>query len=359
MRVVNRDERAGTVSVEAIDDTGRRFGPVTLWVGAGESRHFNSRDLEYGNAAAGLSGVVGPGEGAWRLELESELDIEVLAYLRTMDGFLSGMHDVVLPDRGVHWVPIFNPGSDDTQESRLRLTNLGDMPATVRIVGIDDRGVSSEATTVVPGGASRLLSAQELKRLGLGDGAGAWQLRLESDQSIRVMNLMRSTAGHLSNLSTAPANVSFDASGAPIHRVPWLPAAGGNVEGFVRVINQDDQAGVVAIHAIDDAGVRRGRLELSLEGRQTVNFDSNDLEFGNAAKGLPGGVGTGDGGWRLELQSGLAIKVLAYARTVDGLLTSLHDVAPEAGPDRHVGVLNPGSDHHHVSLLRLVNPGDE
>ena len=359
VRVVNRDDRAGAVSIEAIDDTGRLFGPVTLWVGAGESRHFSSRDLEYGNAATGLSGVVGPGEGAWRLELESELDIEVLAYLRTQDGFVAGMHDVVLPDRGVHWVPIINPGSDDRQVSQLRLTNLGDMLATVRIVGIGDRGVSSEAETVVPGGASRLLSAQELERLGLGDGAGKWQLRLESDQSIRVMNLMRSPAGHLTNLSTAPANVSFDASGAPIHRVPLMPASGDNVQGIVRVINQDDEAGVVTIHAIDDAGVRRGMLGLALEGRQTVNFDSDDLEFGNVAKGLWGGVGSGDGGWRLELQSGLAIKVLAYARTGDGLLTSLHDVAPAAGPDRHVGVFNPGSDRHRVSLLRLVNPGDE
>ena len=259
------------------------------------------------------------------------------------------MHDVVLPDRGVHWVPIFNPGSDDRQVSQLRLTNLGDMLATVRIVGIDDRGVSSEAETAVPVGSVAAA-------VGAGAGtprsrrrAGKWQLR----PGVRSVDPRdepdAQSAGHLTNLSTAPEHVLVRCRGAPIHRVPWMPAAGGNVQGFVRVINQDDKAGVVTIHAIDDAGVHRGRLALTLDGLQTVNFDSNDLEFGNAARGLSGGVGTGVGGWRLEWQSGLAIKVLAYARTGDGLLTSLHDVAPVAGPDRHVGVFNPGSDRHQVS----------
>ena len=218
-------------------------------------------------------------------------------------------------------------------------------------------GVSAETETVVSGGASLLLSARELERLGLGDGTGKWQLRLESDQSIRVMNLMRSPAGHLTNLSTAPAQVSLDASGAPIHHVPLMPAAGGDMQGLVRVINHDDQAGVVTIHAINDAGVRQGILELALDDRQTIHFDSYDLEYGNAANGLSGGVGTGDAGWRLELKSSLSIEVLAYAYTTGGLLTSLHDVAPAAGPDRHMGVFNPGNSRHQVSLLRLVNPG--
>ena len=160
VRVVNRDDRAGTVSIEAIDDTGRRYGPVTLWVQARASSHFSSGDLEYGNAAKGLSGAVGQGNGAWRLEMDSELDIEVLAYLQTGDGFLAAMHDVVRPDRGIHRVPIFNPGSDDGQVSMLRLTNPGDALATVRIVGIDDHGVSAEAETVVSRGASLLLSAR-------------------------------------------------------------------------------------------------------------------------------------------------------------------------------------------------------
>ena len=39
---------------------------MTLWVGAGRAGISTPEILEYGNAATGLSGVVGPGEGAWR-----------------------------------------------------------------------------------------------------------------------------------------------------------------------------------------------------------------------------------------------------------------------------------------------------
>ena len=42
-----------------------------------------------------FSAGVGAGEGDWRLELTSAQDIVVGAYVRTPDGFLTGMHDVV------------------------------------------------------------------------------------------------------------------------------------------------------------------------------------------------------------------------------------------------------------------------
>ena len=38
----------------------------------------------------------------------------------------------------------------------------------------------------------------------LGDGAGKWQLTIESDSPVAAMSLLRSPTGHLTNLSTAP-----------------------------------------------------------------------------------------------------------------------------------------------------------
>ena len=359
VRVVNRDDEAGTVSIEAIDDTGERFGPVTLSIGAGETVHFNSDDLEEGNAGKGLSGGVGEGSGDWRLELDSALDLEVLAYLRTTDGFLTAMHDAAPLDRSGHRVATFNPASNANQVSELRLINPGEEEASVRIVGIDDAGAVSEAETTVPAGASVTHTAQELEALGLGDGKGKWQLRVESDRAVRVLSLLRSPTGHLTNLSTAPASLAIDGEGAAVHRVALMPAAGGFVQGFVRVINHDDEPGTVAIDVIDDTGERRGSLELALEARETAHFNADDLRSGNPAKGLSGSVAEGVGAWRLEMRSSLAIEVLAYARTRDGFLTSLHDVSPIAGHDHHVGVFNPGSNRNQVSSLRLVNPGDE
>ena len=59
-----------------------------------------------------------------------------------------------------------------------------------------------------------------------------------------------------------------------------------------------------------------------------MQFNSSELEDGNPAKGLSGGVGDdGDGDWRLELTSDLDIEALAYIRTDSGFLTTVHDVA--------------------------------
>ena len=57
-------------------------------------------------------------------------------------------------------------------------------------------------------GEARTISAQELESGGsglrgqFGDGEGKWQLFVSADRPIRVMNLLRSPTGHLTNLST-------------------------------------------------------------------------------------------------------------------------------------------------------------
>ena len=130
-RVINHSAEAGEVRIDAVDDEGESYGAVMLAIDAGEAAHFNSDDLENGNAAKGLSGSVEADQGDWRLQLSSELDIEVLSYIRTSDGFVTAMHDTVPSEGGRHRVVFFNPGSNDSQVSRLRLVNPGDEAAAV------------------------------------------------------------------------------------------------------------------------------------------------------------------------------------------------------------------------------------
>ena len=88
MRIVNRSNRAGTVTIVATDDRGRDYGPVTLSLDAGEAQHFSAQDLENGNPDSGLQGHVGDREGNWRLTLTTELDIAALAFLRNPGGIV-------------------------------------------------------------------------------------------------------------------------------------------------------------------------------------------------------------------------------------------------------------------------------
>ena len=237
-RIVNHSDRAGEVQIEAFDDSGKSAGPVTLPIDANETVHFNSDDLEGGNAKKGIEAGTGPPEeGNWRLELTSPLDLEVLSYMRTKDdGFLTSLHDLVPRTESMHRVVTFNPGKNRNQVSWLRLMNPGEEAAAVRIEGIDDKGRSPDEVVevTVPAGASRVLSAAELESGGddftgaLGTGSGKWQLMVSSEQAIEVMSLLSSPTGHLTNLSGVPDNAeSGDDGVTTMHTVPMFPAASG------------------------------------------------------------------------------------------------------------------------------------
>ena len=372
-RIVNRSDRAGEVQIEAVDDSGKSAGTVTLPIGANETKHFNSDDLEGGNAKGIGKGTGPPTAGNWRLELTSDLDLEVLSYMRTKnDGFLTSLHDLVPRTETGHRVVTFNPGKNRNQVSWLRLMNPGDAEAEVTIEGVDDKGRSSgEAVEVsVPAGASRMLSAAELEsgegegvRGALGAGSGKWQLMVSSERVIEVMSLLSSPTGHLTNLSGVPDNAESGDDGATTtHTVPLFPSASDSRrrQGFVRLINRSGQPGEVGVEAWDDEGMHRGPVTISIGANETLHFNSTDLEEGNPQKGwLSGGIGApGTGDWRLRLSSTLELDILAYIRTGDGFLTSMHDVVPSTEAGHRVVTFNPGSNEQQESSLRLINPGD-
>ena len=289
VRIVNRSGQAGTVRMTAIDDNGDRSAPVTLALEAEETVNFRSSELERGAASKGLPVGVGDGEGNWRLVLETGLVIQPLAYIRTADGFVTSMHDVVPVSGGERWVVFFNPGSNNRQVSLLRLINPGTTAAEVEVTARDDAGAVAPGGAVrlrLPAGASRTLTAQELEAGGddftgsLGDGAGKWRLSVTSNAAIEVMNMLRTPTGHLANLSTAP-NVVRVAEGA--FRVPEMvtvPAGSylmGAPESEARRRSNEGPVHLVTIGYSFDVGkyeVTRGEFArfVSETGHVTANL---------------------------------------------------------------------------------------
>ena len=382
-RIINRSRLSGTVAIHGVDDAGQRFGPSVLSLAAGQAVHFNSDDLEMGNAGKGLPDGLGDGDGDWQLRLVTGLDIEALAYVRTDDGFLTAMHEAANNKSQGSFeplVPIFNPASNRNQASKLRLINSMQQPLWLGIRGFDDRGHSnfSGPSVEVANWASRSITAQELERE-IGDGVGKWRLGISArnpnpndewlidripaarDQivgKIGVMSLLESPTGHLTNL-TSPAVPAGRQASLPL----FISASNPTQQGFVRVIHHGNASTAVTIHAIDDAGQRRGPVRLSLGAGDSVHFNSNDLEMGNAAKGLSGGLGAGEGDWRLELAVDSAdatseIQALTYVRTNDGFLTGMNALAPQSNGRHEVVIFNPASNRNQVSRLRLINPAD-
>ena len=327
VRVLNRSDVAGVVLIEAVDDAGVRSEPVRLAIGAGGAAHFNSADLESGNAMKGLpTGVGVPTTGSWRLELYSALDIEALAYIRTPDGFLTSIHDVVPRYQRACWearrLPsdrrsaIFNPASNSTRRSILRLINAGRYRLHLPIWGIDDVGTVRGFAFDVRAGAATA-TADQLQGLGLDAGVGKWRLVIDAPRQVAAMSLLESPDGYLTNLSTAPLP---DADG--IWRVPFFPTSSdASVQGFVRVANLGNVSAEAAIVAVDDGGMHTRPVVLELGPRQTVHFNSRDLEQGNDVKGLPRGVGSPtQGDWRLAISTESDIRVTSFVRGPRGFL---------------------------------------
>lgn len=222
VRIINHSDATASVRIEATDDSGHAPRAIALSIRAGESVHFNSDDLEDGNPGKGLPRGIGGGEGDWRLEVSTSLSIEPLAYVRTADGFLTSMHDTVESAHMQHHVPFFNPGSNHSQQSRLRLINPESREVEVTISGVDDRGELAHGgevhVTLSPRGA-RMITAQQLEngsatlRGSLGDGEGKWRLFIEAEHAIYVMSLLQSVTGNLTNLSTSTVDPEVAISG--------------------------------------------------------------------------------------------------------------------------------------------------
>ena len=218
VRIFNRENREGQVTISARDDAGNRPDPITLDLEAEATTTFDANDLEQGNDEKGIDTGIGSGEGAWRLELESELDLLALVFVRTTTGAINSLSSIDrgttdLPD-GSCFVPYFHASEDDDPESSLRLDNFSDSDALVEIVGHDDDGetasdgaieITLAAGTAQTITASELVSGADGFSGSLGEGSGSWRLNVSADQPVSVVNLIENPDSQLVRISSCAA----------------------------------------------------------------------------------------------------------------------------------------------------------
>ena len=301
LRILNDSDASGTVTVYAIDDTGTRSGPATFTLNSWAAAEFDATELADGNATTGLTGSLGTGTGDWRLEIETELSIEPLAYVRAADGTLSVMHDTVrgteVAGVSTFHVPIFNPSTNVTQASRIRLINPGDAVATVTIGGRDDTGAAASGGQVqltIPANGARTLTAQQLEAGDasvtgrLGAGVGRWRLSVSADRPIQVVNVAVTTAGVWNNLSTTAV------------RGPAPADHGAFSERF---------NGLSVVYETDG-----GRFTLSVQagGRFTETGESDGMAVSDSGTYLYSGIGPDAGRLTLEYNDGNACAANFY-----------------------------------------------
>lgn len=218
IRVTNQNASLdAAVAVLAINEKGVFSDKisVTFTVKPNETKQFTVSDLEKGNTTKGLTGAIGTGTGNWRLFVYSTSLVNVAAFVRTPDGFLSAIHDIAPVQSGgtVHSVGIFNPASNPNQRSKLHLINNFGDNNTFTITAIDDAGNPAKGGSLkITLGSMQFISLtstdleQGNKALGLigafGAGTGKWRLKVTSVYQSVVMSFMELPGGYFSNLST-------------------------------------------------------------------------------------------------------------------------------------------------------------
>ncbi|TDJ31495.1 MAG: hypothetical protein E2O61_15670 [Gammaproteobacteria bacterium] len=368
VRVVNKSSATGLVTMSCIDKDGNAApsGDLTFTLGPNESKQFNSLDYENGNAGKGLVGELGDGTGKWQCSVTSGLDLEIMSLIRTPDGFVTSVTDVVpVSSTGVNEIYFGNPASNQNQQSFLRVVNKSSTTGLVTVSGIDKDG------NAAPGGdLTFTLGPNESKGFNsldyengnpakgltgaLGDGAGKWWLSVTSPLDLEVMSLIRSPDGFLTNLSGVTPK---DDQGN--HRIFFANSASNlDQQTFIRVINTSDAVGMVIVSGVDDEGfvAPGGDVQFELGPFASKGMNIQDLEVGNAGKGLLGALGDGSGRWQLTVSSALALQVMNMIRTADGFVTNLSQVTPKPQPSTNdVFFVNPGTNLSQRSFLRLVN----
>ena len=97
LRVVNESNQVANITVSGIDDTGNSApgGTVTFELPQQSSLTLTAQDLEGGNTSLGLVGAMGNGSGKWRLNVISDVAVQVQSILETPNGFVTNLSSSV------------------------------------------------------------------------------------------------------------------------------------------------------------------------------------------------------------------------------------------------------------------------
>ncbi len=332
LRIVNTNDVAGTVTINAVDDAGNISTTITFELAAYQSKQLNAQDLEQGNAGKDLTGSLGDGTGKWRLTVSSTLELEVMSLIRTPDGFLTNLSGMVdEAGAGLHVIYFANPAATIEKQTFLRIINPTNQDSTVTITAIDDNGLgapSGDVTFVLAANTSKQMNIADLefgnivKGLTgmLGSGTGRWRLTVSATTDVEVMSLIRTPDGFLTNLSrTTP--ISGDANEVLV----FNPASNVNQRSSLRLVNKTNALASVTISGIDDSGAAApgGTISFTIAANSAVEITAQDIELGNVPVGIMGALGDGIGKWKLQVVSTANLEVQSLLNTPTGFLTNL------------------------------------
>lgn len=101
------------------------------------------------------------------------------------------------------------------------------------------------------------------------------------------------------------------------------PAGNPNQATFLRVSNVSPTVATLRLLPTDDSGHTGSEANIVIDPGASVQVSSEDLERGNASKGVFGGFGVGTGKWRVHVIADQKVRVQALVRSADGSLSDI------------------------------------
>ena len=152
----------------------------------------------------------------------------------------------------------------------------------------------------------------------LGEGEGRWRLTVSSDEPVKVMSLIRTPDGFLTNLSRVTP-----VSGHINEVFIMNPGSNINQRSSLRIINDSDDQGSITVTAYDDSGETApgGMVTFDISVGAAMELSAAELENGGGV--LVGALGDGNGKWHVKVESNVDLKVQSLLDTPGGFLTNL------------------------------------
>lgn len=222
-----------------------------------------------------------------------------------------------------------------TEDTTVNSEVAGNFTGFKRVFLAEDATCSATVATYTINDAGNQASLGDAgKGLFSGGTTGTATLCVEVDGETQIaaqtFTVRNGVAGVWSASACPVAPLQFNGSVVKVYHVN--PAGNTTAQSFVRVINPSETAGRVTIMGIDDAGnMSEGSVSFDLPARGSMQVNSEDLENGNAGKGLTGSLGDGVGKWRLEVTGefqGMLVQGL-NRNTTNGTVTNLTDADGE------------------------------
>ena len=266
-----------------------------------------------------------------------------------------------------HVLPLLTASSNEFQRGIVRIINHSERSGTVAIHGVDGAGTwYGPATLTLEAKESVHLDSAELedgspsKGLlgGLGDGTGNWRLKLTTELDIEPLAYVRNVHGAFTPLHEI-ARTTVEDSGQAVHHVPLFPSAGdGGHDSQLRLINLGDAVVAATIGGVDDAGnPATDTVRLTIPGGQTRTLTPQDLETpGPDLEDVRGGLGDGEGNWRLSVAADGDIAVMSLLLGSD---TVANLSASRTSGSSHDVPYVPASNGSREGYVRIINHSDE